>query len=95
MGDPERCPACGHESERVYRCDNCGHDLVEGGDSGHRLIADGGKPHPHWLFRARLAHERQTDETGDWTVEQRGLDGSRPRGQATLDGGISRDGGDD
>lgn len=22
------------------------------------LATDGGRPHPHWLFRARLAHER-------------------------------------
>ncbi len=28
------CPACGHDSTTVYRCDDCGHDLADGGDSG-------------------------------------------------------------
>ncbi|MDS0241803.1 YgzB family protein [Haloferax sp. S2CR25-2] len=24
------CPACGHESKTLFRCDYCGHDLVRG-----------------------------------------------------------------
>jgi DNA-directed RNA polymerase subunit RPC12/RpoP len=28
------CPACGHGSSTVYRCDDCGHDLADGVDSG-------------------------------------------------------------
>lgn len=36
-------------------------------------------------------HDDQDDE---WRVEQQGIDGG-PRGQATLDGGIVSDGGDE
>jgi Arc/MetJ-type ribon-helix-helix transcriptional regulator len=40
------CPACGHDSETDYRCDECGRDLVDV-DDGRRdgpLRTDGGEP---------------------------------------------------
>lgn len=27
----QHCPACGAESEKIYRCDTCGHDLTDVG----------------------------------------------------------------
>jgi len=39
--------------------------------------------------------DHDADQDDEWTVEQQGIDGG-PRGQATLDGGITDvDGGDD
>lgn len=36
-----KCPACGHESDRIYRCDECDRDLAHtssttGGQEGGR-----------------------------------------------------------
>lgn len=30
----QRCPACGADSEKCYRCTECGKDLVEEGNGG-------------------------------------------------------------
>jgi len=37
----------------------------------------------------------QEDDESDWAVVQQGLDGESHTGQATLEGGVSKDGGDD
>ena len=42
------CPACGHDSETIYRCDECGKDLVETDDDDDSagaavLVPDGGQ----------------------------------------------------
>lgn len=46
------------------------------------------------MVRAR-GETPPTRADGGFDVEQRGLDGGKPEGQTTLDGGIVRDGGDD
>ena len=44
--------------------------------------------------RRRFAGENQDDSADEWDIEQRGLDGSIHTGQATLAGGVAKDGGD-
>jgi len=38
--------------------------------------------------------EDDQDEGDDWAVVQQGLDGEAHTGQATIDGGVAKDGGD-
>lgn len=44
---------------------------------------------------AREADEADEDQEPDWKLAQQALDGGRPSGQSTLDGGIQSPGGDD
>ncbi|WP_310916990.1 hypothetical protein [Haloarcula sp. S1AR25-4] len=44
MGHSVECPACGHHSSCIFRCDECGHDLVGVEETaGDRAAIGGGQ----------------------------------------------------
>jgi predicted RNA-binding Zn-ribbon protein involved in translation (DUF1610 family) len=36
-GETEECPACGHESSVIYRCEECGRDLAKKTETHGRM----------------------------------------------------------
>jgi hypothetical protein len=74
------CQKCGAPTTRSRFCRACGRDERYSSAPVGGTSAD--------------RDDSPGETTGDdWAVEQRGLDGERHEGQATLDGGVAKDGG--
>ncbi len=58
---PVTCPVCGTDSERIYRCENCGKDLVDETETDTDLVTDGGQPQSVDELAERAVHPDELD----------------------------------
>lgn len=94
------CPACGHDSDRCWRCSECGHDLVgvdddddDGSASAAALVPDGGEridpsggqaTHPR---AGRFGRPREARDAARERQARREVEAQQREGQATDQGG--------
>jgi hypothetical protein len=71
-------------------CERCGYPTPRS-----RLCRDCGKDEHRDTGPVGGTASDDRDDTDEWDVQQRGLDGDRHTGQATLEGGVAKDAGGD
>ena len=97
----DRCADCEQVARAEARASDAGDEIpdseptpVECTGCGHRYEHNGQACPECGSRRRRYAGDDRDGSDDEWDIEQRGLDGSRHKGQATLAGGVAKDGGE-